>query len=107
VTAKKTTAKPPVAATQHNGREAFRVAHVKSVIIPKKIEAAIKAMRAKAADAWMYDMEFLREAGVSANDAKPFREQFADFTVIVGPNRTAKTVWCCSKALAEEFRALI
>lgn len=80
----------------------FRAEHDKSFIVPKRIRDAI----AKLGDGWLYEVEFLRLAGLSTTDLATYRDEFAEHTVNVG-GRTPKRVWVGTKALAQTMRDMI
>lgn len=102
VPAKKTTAATP----RPSGKslEAFRSAHDKSYIIPRRIETAL----AKLADSWEYELDFAKVAGVSIADLALFRDQFEDHVVAVkvtgGSHK--KNVWAGTPAFAAQLREL-
>lgn len=83
--------------------DAFRAAHDKAFIVPKRIKDAL----AELGDSWEYEGEFIRRCGVSTADFAAHREPFmADFTVetaSAGGNR-GKRVWAGTKAFAAKIR---
>jgi hypothetical protein len=83
----------------------FRNAHDPNTIVPKKIEAALKALADEGPEAWDYENEFLKRSGLSTTQFAMFREPFEPFMVqITGKN--PKRIWCGTKALAAKLRAL-
>lgn len=80
----------------------FRAAHDKSFIVPKKIKEALEHL----ADGWEYEAQFIKLAGISQADCSVYREQFADFLVVVG-GKTQKRVWCGTKKLATQLREMV
>jgi len=81
----------------------FRAAHDRSFIVPRKIESAIQKL---GPDGWDYEVQFLKLAELSTTDLALFRDQFEDFTVMVG-GRNAKRCWCGSKELAKKLRLMV
>lgn len=79
--------------------EAFRAAHDKSFIVPKKIREGL----AKLGESWLYEAEFMKLCSLSQTDFAAYRDQFTDFYVTVG-GRTAKRVWAGTKAFANKLR---
>ena len=83
--------------------DAFRAAHDRNFIIPRRIKDAIERL---GADSWEYEQPFMKMAELSATDIGMFRAEFLDFIVEVGA-RNKKRVWCGSKALANKLRAMV
>lgn len=77
----------------------FRSNHDKNYIIPKRIDQALTDL----GEAWLYEAEFLRQAGVANTDIPQFRDQYEDHIVYV--DRT-KRIWCGTKEFADELREL-
>ena len=75
----------------------FRQSHDKSFIVPQKIRAALKALGPKG---WVYELEFLRLAGLCTTDLAAYRDQFEEHWLIV--DRT-KRVWAGSPAFKAEL----
>ena len=74
---------------------AFRELHDKNVVIPARLNAALKALaKEDGPEAWEYEAEFLKRAGVSNNEIGPFREQFEPH-VVEAPQRgkSPKRAW--------------
>lgn len=84
-----------------NSLDDFRQKHDKSFIVPTKIKEALK----KLGNAWMYESDFIRMAGLSQSDFANFREPFVDDHALV-VERT-KRVWCGSKAMTEKLREMV
>jgi hypothetical protein len=82
---------------------AFRESHDKNTIVPRKIDAALKAL---GPDKWEYQPDFIKLAEISVTDMAMFREQYADFTVEIRA-KIRKVVWCGSKALATKLRGMV
>lgn len=85
----------------------FRAAHDKSFIVPNKIKAGLDAL---GPDGWEYELQFVKDIGVSVIDFSRFREQFEEFCVSVGVGTgtaKAKRIWAGSKALASKMRAMV
>jgi hypothetical protein len=79
--------------------EAFRMAHDKSYLIPRKIKAALEQL----GDSWEYEAEFIRRAGVCQTDFAAYRDEFMEFCVPVG-GKNAKRVWAGTKKFAAQLR---
>lgn len=79
--------------------EAFRAAHDKSYIVPKKVKEAL----AELGDAWEYESDFVRRCALSQTDFAAYRDQFSDFYVELG-GRNPKRVWAGTKAFANKLR---
>lgn len=80
---------------------AFRQAFDKSVIIPRAIEAGLKTL----GPSWEPEGEFIRRCGVAGIDFSKFRDQYAEFYVVVrSAGRSPQRVWCGDKAYAEKLR---
>lgn len=82
--------------------EAFRAAHDKSFIVPKRIKDGLAAL----GDSWEYEAEFIKRCGVSQTDFAFYREHFADFYVETSgsTNKRGKRVWAGTKAFASKLR---
>lgn len=98
MTAKKDPPKP----TAGKSLQDFRAEHDKSFIVPKRIREAIT----KLGDGWLYEVEFLRLAGLSTTDLAAYREEFLEYTINVG-GKTPRRIWAGTKALAQKMRDLI
>lgn len=81
----------------------FRAVHDKSFVIPNKIREGLAKL---GNDGWEYETDFVKLCGVSVLDFASFREQFADYYVVVGGTRSGKRVWAGSKALAAKMREM-
>lgn len=79
----------------------FRAEHDKSYIVPKRIRDAL----AKLGEGWLYEVEFLRVAGLSTTDLAAYRDEFTEHTVTVG-GRTTKRIWVGDKSLAKKMREM-
>lgn len=82
----------------------FRAVHDKAFVVPNKIKAGLEALGKYG---WEYEAEFIKICGVSVVDIGRFRDEFEDFYVIVGGERTGKRVWAGSKVLAEKMRGMV
>jgi|SRR6185437_5839693 len=81
----------------------FRAAHDRNVIVPAKIQKALADMLAEHPENWLYELEFMKRAGISQTDMGMFREQFADHVVETG-GKSPKRVWFASEKVAEKAR---
>jgi hypothetical protein len=77
--------------------------HDKSVTVPRAIRDTLAAMAKEAPDAWEYDADFLRRAGVAQSEIGAYRDQFADHIVMTGGKQT-KRVWVATAKEAKKFR---
>lgn len=86
--------------------DSFRAAHDPNVIIPAKIRAALAALeKAEGPEAWEYDAEFLKRAGVNYNQMGAYRDEFAAHIVTVkSGDRKPRPVWFSNAANAEKMR---
>lgn len=89
------------AKTKRKKLEDFRSVHDKSLIIPAKIEAAFKKIGPYC---WLYEAEFMAEAGISQTDFSRFRAPF-EAHMVETRGKNPKRVWCGSKALAAKLRS--
>lgn len=80
----------------------FRAEHDKSFIVPQRIREGIK----KLGEGWEYEVGFLRLSGLSTTDLAAYRDEFSEFTVMVG-GRNPKRVWAGSKELAAQLRQMV
>jgi hypothetical protein len=78
----------------------FGSKHDKAVFVPTRIIQTLKML----GDAGMYEIDFLREAKVSATDIAAFREQFDEHIVVVRLDGKPKNVWFGNKATAAKAR---
>jgi len=81
----------------------FRAAHDKGFIVPQKIREALKKL---GPGGWEYELEILKLAQISTTDLGTFRSEFEDHIVMTG-GKNPKRVWCGSKALADQLRAMV
>ena len=84
----------------------FQQTYDKRVIVPRKIEDALKRLD----QGWETEMEFMKGAGVSNVELAEFRDNYADYIVVVAsatgsPNR--KRIWFGSKKAAAEARKMV
>jgi|HubBroStandDraft_1064217.scaffolds.fasta_scaffold1615051_1 hypothetical protein len=61
----------------------FRNAHDKDVVIPNKIQAALRQMSNEGPEHYLYEQELLEKAGVSTTDLAKYRDQFTAHIVVV------------------------
>jgi hypothetical protein len=77
----------------------FRAAYDKETIVPRKVDSALKAL----GSGWLYETEFVREAGVSHADLSMFRDRYAAHVVEARDRR----IWVGSTRLAETMRGML
>lgn len=85
---------------------AFRAAHDKGTIVPKRISAGL----AELGDSWEYEADFIRRCGLSTTDFAAYREQFKEFYVETPRASGAargKRAWAGTKAFAKQLREAI
>lgn len=95
--------KPEVDNTKNIGRSLseFRKTYDKNLIIPGKIKEALSKIK----NAWLYENEFVKLAGISFTDLGNFRDMFADH--VVSLNRSSKRVWAGSISLANQLKEIV
>lgn len=87
--------------------DAFRNVHDRNVTIPAKIKAGLADLEGKeGAEAWEYEHEFTKRAGIGQADIGKFREQF-DEHVVRTNGKNPKNVWFVSPKTAEAARVAI
>ena len=79
----------------------FRDLYDKDYIVPKKISDGLKEL----GKSWEYEMEFIKQIGVSVSDISKYREMFSDHVIVI--KRDNKKVWVGDKSLASELREMI
>ncbi len=82
----------------------FRELHDKSYIVPKRIRDALKDL----GNGWLYELEFMKLAGISSTDIGAYRDGFEEFWFMASHagRNSAKRVWCGTKAFAEKLREM-
>ena len=81
--------------------DAFRKLHDKNFKIPLRIKAALSEL----GEAWEYEGEFMKRAGVSQTDFAMFRDDFHPFWLEAkSDSRNSKRVWCGTAKLAAKLR---
>jgi hypothetical protein len=87
--------------------DAFRSVHDKNVTIPNKIRAGLTALKkAEGAEAWEYEGEFVKRAGIAQTDLGAFRSQFEDH-IVETKGKSAKRVWFVDAETAATARDAI
>ncbi len=94
-------AKLPDAGSKGRSLAEFRSAYDKGYIVPRKITAALKALR----NGWEYEVQFARLAGVSLADLAAFRDQFAEH--VVSLHRDGRRAWAGTAAVAREMKEML
>lgn len=79
----------------------FRNLYDKATIVPKRIDAALKAL----GGGWDYEIGFAKLAGVSMADLGHFRDQYAAHVVQL--NRDSRRAWAGSAATAQKMRTML
>lgn len=78
----------------------FRATYDKSTIVPAKIKEGIKALTH---GGWEYEAQFVKLAGITHSDLGNFRDQFAEFIVVMKDRR----VWVGSVKTAKLMREML
>jgi len=81
----------------------FRAAHDLNVIVPTKIKHTLAEMLAEHAENWLYEVDFLKRAGVSNSHISGFRDQFAA-NIIETRGHNPKRIWFASPKVAAKAR---
>lgn len=71
-----------------------------NVIVPKRIEKALKVLGANA----MTALDFSKAAGITTTQLAQFSEQFEEYQISVRDNGKLKNVWCGTKEFAQAAR---
>lgn len=82
----------------------FAAAHDKSVIVPRKIEAALAKL---GKDGWEYEADLMKLAGVNAIDFSRFREEFIEFSVTFKDGGRTRRAWAGTIASAAKLREMV
>ena len=78
---------------------AFRSAHDKSFIVPKKIKEALEAL----GDSWEYEGDLIRRCGLSQIDFANYRDHFSEHWFLVG-GKSPKRIWAGTKKFCDSLR---
>ena len=81
----------------------FRAAHDLSVIVPTKLKQTLAEMLAEHAENWLYEVDFLKRAGVSNAYISGFRDQFAAH-IVETRGHNSKRIWFASPKVAAKAR---
>ncbi len=84
----------------------FKSLHDDDVRLPAKIKEALTTLAAEGPEAWEYEADFLKRAGVSTTQLATYRGQFEKFFVAVRDSRTKneKRVWFGDSKVADKVR---
>lgn len=55
----------------------FKAAHDPNVIVPSKIRVALATIEKDGPENWVYELDFVKLAGISTTQLAAFRDQFA------------------------------
>lgn len=81
--------------------QAFRDEYDDTVVIPKAIDAGLKALGAD----WQGEIVFIKRCGLSPIKFSAFREQYKEFYVEVRkPGKSPTRIWCGTKEFAAQCR---
>jgi len=88
----------------------FRATHDPDVIIPGKIRAALDSLAAEGLEAWEYEDDFRKRAGVNPADLARYREKFTAHQLSVrrvshgsGSAGRKRWVWIGSAKARDKF----
>lgn len=97
--------RPAPAAKPAKSVDTFRNLHDRSVIIPRKVKAALAKLAAGNPEHWEYETDFVKLAGVGTQDLPKFREDFRDHIRMasqeIGSKRRPKVVWFATAKAAK------
>jgi hypothetical protein len=87
----------------------FRSKFDRDIVVPGKIKAALATLGKEGPEAWEYEGDFIKRAGVSQTDIGKYREQFAKHIVVakeVGRSTSGngRRVWFWSAGVAAKAR---
>jgi hypothetical protein len=95
-------------AKQKKDISSFRAMHDKSVIIPARIRTAFATMiKTDGSEAWEYEGDLSRLAGVGPPDFRDYKELFKDHMVETPPTngrKSARVVWFADPKVAARVR---
>lgn len=84
------------------GLKDFRSLFDKSFIIPNRIREGLKNL---GPNGWEYEAQFAKASGVSLADLSAYRDEFAEYIVVV--NRDGRRAWAGSPKLAQSMREMV
>ncbi len=92
--------------TQAKSVADFKALFHEDVKVPAKIKAAIASLAAEGPEAWEYEVDFLKRAGVSTTQLAAYRGQFEKFFVAVRETRgkSERRVWFGDSKVADKVR---
>ena len=84
----------------------FRGAHDRTVIVPRKIRAALATMLAQGRETWEYEGDVIKLAGIASGEVTAYREQFRAHIVVTPPanGKSARNVWFADVKVAAKVR---
>jgi hypothetical protein len=87
----------------------FRSKFDRDIVVPGKIKAALESLRKEGPQAWDYEGDFIKRAGVSQTDIGKYRDQFVQHIVVakeVGKSTqgNGRRVWFWNPKVAAEAR---
>lgn len=84
----------------------FKAAHDPNVIVPSKIRAALAAIEKEGPENWLYELDFLKLAGLSTTQLAMFRDQFAAHIVeaTASHGKSLKRVYFGNAKVAAKLR---
>jgi len=91
------------AATRGNTVDAFRAAHDRDIIVPRKITEALGRMAKEGPEHWLYEADFIKLAGISQTDMGAHRDTFAKH-IVTTTGRNPKRAWFHDAKVAAKLR---
>lgn len=83
----------------------FKARFDRSVVVPNKIRAALAALAKEGPEAWEYEGDIIKRAGISQSDMGLFREEFEKHVVLVRESgRSDRKVWFADAKVAAKVR---
>ncbi len=83
----------------------FKAQFDQNVVVPNKIRAAFSAMLKESPEAWEYEGDFIKRAGLSQTQIGAYREQFEKHVVVAkSSNRSDRKVWFADAKVAAKAR---
>jgi hypothetical protein len=88
----------------------FKSKFDRDVVVPGKIKAALDGLRKEGPEAWEYEGDFIKRAGLSQTDMGTYREQFEKHVVIakeIGKSSSGagRRVWFADPKVAAKIRS--
>lgn len=83
----------------------FKAKFDQDVVVPNKIKAALAALGKEGQEAWEFEMDFVKRAGLSQTQLGTYRGQFEKHVVLVRETgRSERKVWFADAKVASKAR---